>query len=75
MGIWLIKSAMDELLKNNCITREELAAEFEYRPEELFPVLDGEMESGEELENLLVAAFGIIGMFRATDWNKTEDDF
>ena len=69
--MWLKKGMTDRLLLANNLTREGLSRTFGCSVSELNLVLDGKMETGLELEYLLIRAFGIKALKDMIDWEKT----
>jgi len=70
--MWFKKGVANGLLRENEITREELAEAFECDLVEMNRILDGEMEAGEELTLMFLSAFGSEVMDDAIDWLRTE---
>ena len=68
--MWLKAKKIDALLKENKITRAELAEEFECSLDFLNRVFDGKEEAGEELSRLIIAAFGAADMCKVIDWRR-----
>lgn len=70
--MFLKKGVAEGLLLESHTTREELATEFGYSLKEVNAVLDGDMEAGVELTELLIAAFGLDIIDALIDRERTD---